>query len=36
MTNKINPAAEVLVTGDNSQLMTVRQYIQARNGAGLF
>jgi len=34
--NKINQAAQVLVIEDGSQLMTARQYIQARNGAGLF
>ena len=36
LTNKINTAAEVLVTADNAQLMTMRQYIQARNDAGVF
>ena len=36
LTNKINPAAEVLVIGDGSQVMTVRQYIQALNDAGMF
>ncbi|HYM12027.1 MAG TPA: hypothetical protein VEU62_14935 [Bryobacterales bacterium] len=36
LTNKVNPAAQVLVIGDGTQQMTVQQYIQARADAGLF
>lgn len=36
LTNKINPAAQVLVIGDGSELMTAHQFVQARNDAGLF
>jgi parallel beta-helix repeat protein len=36
LTNKVNPGAQVLVTDDNSRVMTVQQYVQARNNAGLF
>jgi hypothetical protein len=36
LTNTVNPAAEVLILGDNSQLITARQYVQARRDAGLF
>jgi hypothetical protein len=36
LTNRIDPAAAVLVIDDGSQVMTVRQYIRARNDAGLF
>ena len=36
MINKIDPKAEVLSINDGSQVMTVRQYVQARTEAGLF
>jgi hypothetical protein len=32
----IDPAAAVLVIGDGSPIMTVRQYVRARGDAGLF
>ena len=34
--NKVNPAAEVLSIDNGEQVLTVRQYIQARNDTGLF
>ncbi|HYM12876.1 MAG TPA: hypothetical protein VEU62_19210 [Bryobacterales bacterium] len=36
LTNKIDPAAPVLMLGDGSQMMTAQQYVQARADAGLF
>jgi hypothetical protein len=36
MTNAISSSAEGLILGDNSQLMTAGQYVQARRDAGLF
>jgi parallel beta-helix repeat protein len=35
LTTQIDPAAEGLIAGDNSQLMTARQYVRARIDAGL-
>ena len=36
LTNNINPAAPLLIVDDGTKIMTARQYIQARNDAGLF
>jgi hypothetical protein len=35
LVNKINPNATPLVIGDSTQEMTVQQYVQARNAAGI-